>query len=70
LKKFNFKSSFSGEKDKDVYIRQIEEMIRQYEKKNNEMAIIITGIKREINEDNNSVSSQIYDLPNEGRDFF
>jgi hypothetical protein len=34
------------------------------------MAIIITGMKRQINEDENSVSSQIYDLPNEGRDFF
>lgn len=47
LKKFHFKSSFTSEKDKDVYIRQIEEMIRQSERKNAEMETIIAGMKRQ-----------------------
>ena len=73
LKKFNFKNSFDNEGDKDVYIRQIEEMIRQRERQNAEMAIIIAGMKRQLNnEDARSIHSQVgeNDIPAEGWDFF
>ena len=73
LKKFNFKSSFDNEHDKDVYIRQIEEMIRQRERQNAEMSIIIAGMKRQIpNDDARSIKSSVgdNDVPAEGMDFF
>jgi len=34
------------------------------------MQVIITGMKRQIVDDNKSVSSRVEDLPNEGIDFF
>jgi hypothetical protein len=45
-------------------------MIRKSERKNAEMAIVIAGMKRQNNEDNNSISSDVHDLPVDGRDFF
>ena len=48
-------------------------MIRQRERQNAEMAIIIAGMKRQINnEDARSIHSQVgeNDIPTEGWDFF
>jgi uncharacterized membrane-anchored protein len=70
LRKFNFKNNFESDEDKDTYIRQIEEMIRQRERENAEMEVIITGMKRQIVDDGKSVSSKVEDLPSEGVDFF
>lgn len=70
MKKFNFKDNFSSDAEKDTYIRQIEEMIRERERQNLEMQVIIAGMKRQVNEDAQSVHSKVDDIPDEGADFF
>lgn len=45
-------------------------MIRQRDRKNAEMATIIAGMKRQVNNEDHSVDSDLKDLPVEGVDFF
>ncbi len=36
------------EEDKDVYIRQMEQLLKKREKENSEMNVIIAGLKRQL----------------------
>ena len=45
-------------------------MIRERERQNAEMQVIIAGMKRQVNEDSQSVHSKVDDALEEGVDFF
>lgn len=45
-------------------------MIRERERQNAEMHVIIAGMKRQVNEDNQSIHSKVDDVPDDGADFF
>lgn len=45
-------------------------MIRERERQNAEMQVIIAGMKRQVNEDNQSIHSKVDDVPEDGADFF
>ena len=45
-------------------------MIRQRERDNAEMQVIITGMKRQILDESVSVCSNVEEIPHSGTDFF
>lgn len=59
LKKFEFRQSFRTEEEKNVYMRQMEELLKERERQNHEMSVIIVGMKRQVHEDKESVCSNI-----------
>ncbi len=59
LKKFEYKKSFASQQEKDIYLRQLEELLRQKNQQNEEMRLVITGMKRQVENDQASFDSQV-----------
>lgn len=70
LKKFEYRNKFEGEEDKDIYIRQMEQLLKKREKENAEMNVIIAGLKRQMNDDTESINSNIEGNAKLEEDFF
>jgi len=51
-------------------MRQIEELLKERERQNHEMNVIIAGMKRQVHEDKESVCSNIEENVKIEQDFF
>lgn len=65
-----FRNKFDKEEDKDVYIRQMEQLLKKRERENSEMNVIIAGLKRQLIDDVESVNSSIEANAKLEEDFF
>ena len=63
------KDKFTSEKEKQQYIRQLEEMVQTYRKEVQKYRVVVDGLTRQNNKDA-SIASEVEDINNVDMDFF
>lgn len=58
------KNKFTSEREKEQYIRQLEELVKYHEKENEKYRVLVDGLARQVSKDESIISEvEMGDVP-------